>query len=119
PVADILRRPQSWIADPQAARSSRIRLPRDIYLPERRAAAGVELGDRASLDALLDEVRAGIGSSESAAPLIDGIALPGRGRAGFSPIDGQTIGVVREADDAIVSSAMAAAAAGFPAWAAT
>ena len=52
-------------------------------------------------------------------PLIDGIALPGRERLVISPIDGQTIGVVREADDAIVISAMAAAAAGFPAWAAT
>ena len=50
---EILRRPQSWIAGPQAARNSKIPLPRDIYLPERRGAAGVEFGDRASLDALL------------------------------------------------------------------
>ena len=64
-------------------------------------------------------MRAGVRASDSAAPLIDGIALPGRERAVISPIDGQTIGVVREADDAIVISAMAAAAAGFPAWAAT
>ena len=119
PIAEILRRPQSWIAGPQAARNSKIPLPRDIYLPERRGAAGVEFGDRASLDALLDEVRAGVGASDSAAPLIDGIALPGRERPVISPIDGQTIGTVREADDAIVISAMAAAAAGFPAWAAT
>src|SRR5271169_3580154 len=119
PIAEILRRPQSWIAGPQAARNSRIPLPRDIYLPERRGAAGVEFGDRASLEALLDEVRAGTCSSDSAAPLIDGIALPGRERPVISPIDGKTIGAVREADDAIVISAMAAAAAGFPAWAAT
>jgi RHH-type proline utilization regulon transcriptional repressor/proline dehydrogenase/delta 1-pyrroline-5-carboxylate dehydrogenase len=119
PAADILRRPQSWIAGPQAARSSKIPLPRDIYLPERRGAAGVEFGDRASLDALLDEVRAGARSPDIAAPLLDGIALPGRERPVFSPIDGQIIGVVREADDAIVNAAMAAAAAGFPAWAAT
>src|SRR5580698_1403915 len=119
PIAEILRRPQSWIAGPQAARNSKIPLPRDIYLPERRGAAGVEFGDRESLDALLDEVRAGVRPSDSAAPLIDGIALPGRERAVISPIDGQSIGAVREADDAIVNSAIAAAAAGFPAWAAT
>jgi RHH-type proline utilization regulon transcriptional repressor/proline dehydrogenase/delta 1-pyrroline-5-carboxylate dehydrogenase len=118
PIAEILRRPQSWIVGPQAARNSKIPLPRDIYLPERRGAAGIEFGDRASLDALLDEVRASVGSSSSAAPLIDGIALPGRERPVISPIDGQTVGTVREADDAIVISAMAAAAAGFPAWAA-
>jgi RHH-type proline utilization regulon transcriptional repressor/proline dehydrogenase/delta 1-pyrroline-5-carboxylate dehydrogenase len=119
PIAEILRRPQSWIAGPQAARNSKIPLPRDIYLPERRGAAGIEFGDRTSLDALLDEVGAGMNSSNSAAPLIDGIALPGRERPVISPIDGRTIGTVREADDAIVISAMAAAAAGFPAWAAT
>jgi RHH-type proline utilization regulon transcriptional repressor/proline dehydrogenase/delta 1-pyrroline-5-carboxylate dehydrogenase len=119
PIAEILRRPQSWIAGPQAARSSKIPLPRDIYLPERRGAAGIEFGDRTSLDALLDEARASIGASHSAAPLIDGIALPGRERPVISPIDGRTIGTVGEADDAIVISAMAAAAAGFPAWAAT
>jgi RHH-type proline utilization regulon transcriptional repressor/proline dehydrogenase/delta 1-pyrroline-5-carboxylate dehydrogenase len=119
PVADILRRPQSFIAGPQPARNGKIPLPRDIYLPERRVAAGVEFGDRAGLDALLDEVRAGVHASDIAAPLIDGIALPGRERPLISPIDGQTIGLVREADDAIVISAVAAAAAGFPAWAAT
>jgi RHH-type proline utilization regulon transcriptional repressor/proline dehydrogenase/delta 1-pyrroline-5-carboxylate dehydrogenase len=119
PIAEILRRPQSWIVGPQAARNSKIPLPRDIYLPERRGAAGIEFGDRTSLDALLDEVRAGVNSSNSAAPLIDGIALPGRERPVISPIDGQTVGTVREADDAIVISAMAAAAAGFRAWAAT
>jgi RHH-type transcriptional regulator, proline utilization regulon repressor / proline dehydrogenase / delta 1-pyrroline-5-carboxylate dehydrogenase len=119
PIAEILRRPQSWIAGPQAARNGKISLPRDIYLPERRGAAGIEFGDHASLEALLDEVRAGVRPSNSAAPLIDGIALPGRERPVISPIDGQTIGAVREADDAIVTSAMAAASAGFPAWAAT
>jgi RHH-type proline utilization regulon transcriptional repressor/proline dehydrogenase/delta 1-pyrroline-5-carboxylate dehydrogenase len=119
PIADILRRPQSFIAGPQAARNSKIPLPQDIYLPERHGAAGVEFGDRASLDALRDEVRAGVHSSDIAAPLVGGIALPGREHPVISPIDGKAIGTVREADDAIVTSAMAAAAAGFPAWAAT
>ena len=40
PIAEILRRPQSWIAGPQAARNSKIPLPRDIYLPERRGCGG-------------------------------------------------------------------------------
>jgi RHH-type proline utilization regulon transcriptional repressor/proline dehydrogenase/delta 1-pyrroline-5-carboxylate dehydrogenase len=119
PIAEILRRPQSLIAGAQAARSSKIPLPRDIYLPQRRAAAGIEFGDRASLAALLGEVRAATPESTIAAPLVDGIALPGIERPVTSPIDGRPIGAVREGDDAIVSAAMAAAAAGFPAWAAT
>src|SRR5208282_3996985 len=55
PVEDILRRPQHWIADPDRARNPKIPLPRDIFRPERRAAAGVEFGEAASLDRLVDE----------------------------------------------------------------
>jgi RHH-type proline utilization regulon transcriptional repressor/proline dehydrogenase/delta 1-pyrroline-5-carboxylate dehydrogenase len=119
PIADILRRPQSFIVRPQAARSSKIPLPRDIYQPERRGAAGVEFGDRAALHALLDEVRAGARESSVAAPLIDGVELPGVEREVRSPIDGYTIGIVREADAAIATAAMADAQAGFPAWSST
>ncbi|MEA2906217.1 MAG: RHH-type transcriptional regulator, proline utilization regulon repressor / proline dehydrogenase [Alphaproteobacteria bacterium] len=74
PVASILRRPQSWIGDPQHARHPKIPLPRDLYAPERRNSAGVEFGDRASLEALLREVRA---ADQSSAPLPpgDGAAL--------------------------------------------
>src|SRR5262249_35436336 len=39
-VEQILRRPQSWIADPAAARNRKIPAPRDLFAPERRAAAG-------------------------------------------------------------------------------
>jgi RHH-type proline utilization regulon transcriptional repressor/proline dehydrogenase/delta 1-pyrroline-5-carboxylate dehydrogenase len=119
PIADILRRPGSSIGDAQQARNSRIPLPRDIYLPDRGGAVGVEFGARSPLDGLLDDVRAYTQTSNIAAPLVDGIALPGIERVVTSPIDGRAIGTVREADAAIVSAAMAAAAAGFPAWAAT
>jgi RHH-type proline utilization regulon transcriptional repressor/proline dehydrogenase/delta 1-pyrroline-5-carboxylate dehydrogenase len=119
PIADILRRPGSLIGGAQQARNCKIPLPRDIYQPERRGAPGVEFGERASLDALCGEVRAGANASNIAAPLIDGIALPGIERVVTSPIDGSPVGRVREADAAIASAAMAAAAVGFPAWAAT
>jgi len=53
------------------------------------------------------------------APSVDGIALQGAKRSVVSPIDGQAIGRVIEGDEAIVMAAMAAAEAGFPAWAVT
>ena len=56
PIDDVLRRPQSWIADPRAARHPHIPLPRDLFAPERRNSAGVEFGDRDALDALLAEI---------------------------------------------------------------
>jgi RHH-type proline utilization regulon transcriptional repressor/proline dehydrogenase/delta 1-pyrroline-5-carboxylate dehydrogenase len=117
PVADILRRPQSWIGAPAQARNRKIPLPRDIYQPERRAAGGIEFGDRASLDALLGEIRKAATASAEAAPLVNGVALPGIERHLHSPIDGSAIGLVREADDAIARAAIAAASDGFAAWA--
>ncbi len=119
PIGEILRRPQSWIGAPAQARNRKIPLPRDIFQPERRAAAaGIDFGDRASLDGLLGEIRDGAGMRAEAAPLVNGVMLPGIARQVQSPIDGSTIGVVREADAAIADAAMAAAADGFPSWSA-
>jgi RHH-type transcriptional regulator, proline utilization regulon repressor / proline dehydrogenase / delta 1-pyrroline-5-carboxylate dehydrogenase len=118
PIEDVLLRPQSVIASPDQARNKKIPLPRDLYRPERQNSAGVEFGDRTSLEALLAEARDGVRVAQ-AGPLVDGIALFGIERAVTSPIDGRAIGTVREADEAILSAAMAAADAGFAAWAAT
>jgi RHH-type proline utilization regulon transcriptional repressor/proline dehydrogenase/delta 1-pyrroline-5-carboxylate dehydrogenase len=117
PIEDILRRPQSVIASPREARNKKIPLPRDLYRPERQNSLGIEFGERASFDALRAAIRAGTRAAE-AAPLVDGITLVGIERAVTSPIDGRAIGKVREADEATVHAAMAAAEAGFPAWAA-
>jgi RHH-type proline utilization regulon transcriptional repressor/proline dehydrogenase/delta 1-pyrroline-5-carboxylate dehydrogenase len=119
PVEAILRRPQSWIGDPRHARNAKIPLPRDLYMPERRNSMGVEFGDRESFAALLADVRAAMPIMAEAAPLVDGIALSGPERNVASPIDGSTVGVVREGDEAIVLAAMAAAESGCRAWAAT
>jgi RHH-type proline utilization regulon transcriptional repressor/proline dehydrogenase/delta 1-pyrroline-5-carboxylate dehydrogenase len=118
PVAEILRRPQSFIATVGEARNRKIALPQDIFLPERRAAAGVEFGDRAALAALLREVSAAGGATMQAAPLINGGALPGVERQLRSPIDGSVTGSVREGDATIADAAMAAASAGFADWSA-
>jgi RHH-type proline utilization regulon transcriptional repressor/proline dehydrogenase/delta 1-pyrroline-5-carboxylate dehydrogenase len=117
-VADILRRPQSWIGDAAQARNRKIPLPQDIFQPERRATAGIEFGDRASLDTLLGEIREAATANAQATPLVNGVALPGIERHLHSPIDGGVIGLVREADDAIARAAIAAASDGFAAWAA-
>ena len=116
PIADVLERPQAFIGDPAQARHPKIPLPRDIYGAARPNSAGVELGDRASLDALTAEVRAAAPVNPQAAPLLDGVARAGARRAVISPIDGAPVGVVSEGDEALVTAAMAAAAAGFPAW---
>ncbi len=115
PIAHILKRSQAWIGDPAHARHSHIPLPRDLFAPERRNSAGVEFGDSAAFVALQDEIAAAP-SSWQAAPLIDGVAVNGRARDVISPIDGHIIGTVQEGDEAIVSSAFAAAKAGVASW---
>ncbi len=119
PIEQILRRPQSRIAGPRDARNPHIPLPLDLYAPERRNSAGVEFGERVSLDALVDEALAGAAGPVTAAPLIDGVARAGIERPVLSPIDGRPVGSVREAEVTTAAAAMAAAAAGFSAWAAT
>ena len=119
PIAEILRRPQGWIGTPKEARNRKIPLPRDLYQPERSGAAGIEFGERASLDALVREVRDGTTARSKAAPLVDGVALSGIERVVYSPIDNSPVGTVREADAALVRAGVAAAAAGFAAWSAT
>src|SRR6516164_8118879 len=115
-VEEILRRPQHWIGAPAQARNRKIPLPRNIFQPQRRAAAGIDFGDRASLDALIGEIRSAAAMRAEAAPLVNGVTLPGIARHVRSPIDGGTIGDVREADAAIGDAAIAAAADGFPSW---
>jgi RHH-type transcriptional regulator, proline utilization regulon repressor / proline dehydrogenase / delta 1-pyrroline-5-carboxylate dehydrogenase len=118
PIEAILRRPQSWIGAPAQASNRKIPRPREIFQPERRAAAGLDFGDRASLDALLREIGDAAIARAEAAPLINGGRLPGIVRQLQSPIDGAAIGLVEEAGAAIADAAMAAAANGFASWAA-
>src|SRR5215813_10655980 len=117
PIASILERPQERIGDARHAGNPKIPLPRDLYGPQRRNSSGVEFGDRAALNALLAEIRAGELSAE-ASPLIDGTRRPGSERRVLSPIDAKAIGRVGEGNDAVASAAMAAAQAGFAPWAA-
>ncbi len=117
PVGTLLERPQSRIGDSRDARNPGIRLPRDLYAPVRRNSAGVELGDPASLAALLADIRASE-MPAAANAIVNGDPRAGSERPVRSPIDGRPIGSVREGDDAVAAAAMAAAHAGFAAWAA-
>jgi RHH-type proline utilization regulon transcriptional repressor/proline dehydrogenase/delta 1-pyrroline-5-carboxylate dehydrogenase len=118
PVAAILKRPQSRIESPARARNAHIPLPRDLFAPERKNSMGVEFGDGAALDAMLDEIRVPTGAIV-ASPLIAGQVIKGRGRNVLSPIDGNVVGTLQEGDERTVEAAMAAADAGFSAWSAT
>ena len=115
PVSNLLVRPQAIIGAPGAARHPKLPLPDALY-PDRKNSRGVELGDRASREALLAELRAAALHGLRATPLVDGKPAAGAERAVTSPIDGAQIGRVVEASPVTVEAAMAAARAGFRAW---
>jgi RHH-type transcriptional regulator, proline utilization regulon repressor / proline dehydrogenase / delta 1-pyrroline-5-carboxylate dehydrogenase len=83
PIAQVLKPPQQWIAGADAARNPNIPLPRDIYLPERTNSAGVEFGDRASLENLFDEIRR-TPSVTGRLPDLDPAAAMTAAQAGFA-----------------------------------
>ncbi len=119
PIEAILKRPQAWVGDAAHARNAHIPLPRDLYRPARLNSSGVEFGDRVALQSLMAEVKRGRPDKALAAPLLDGVPLRGASRPVISPVDGEIVGNVIEGDEAIAVAAMAAAEAGFAAWAVT
>ncbi len=56
PIAALLARPHRTIGPATNARHPKIPLPRDLYAPRRRNSRGVEFGERAALEALLQEI---------------------------------------------------------------
>jgi RHH-type proline utilization regulon transcriptional repressor/proline dehydrogenase/delta 1-pyrroline-5-carboxylate dehydrogenase len=120
PVSDLLVRPAARIGTPDKAANRHIPMPAHLYGPSRLNSAGVEFGHRDTLARFNAEVitaaKAGFADGAS---LIDGRKLAGAKRPVISPIDGRTIAHVTEAGPADAAAAMAAAAAGFRAWAAT
>ena len=101
PVSEILRRPQAWIKDASHARHPRIPLPRDLYAPSRKNSAGVEFGDRASLEALLAGVRNAAplrqANGDSVADALNG-AEAGFGAWNETPADERAAALERTAD---------------------
>jgi RHH-type proline utilization regulon transcriptional repressor/proline dehydrogenase/delta 1-pyrroline-5-carboxylate dehydrogenase len=115
PIATILERPERRIEGASHARNPHIRLPRDLYAPERRNSSGVEFGDRASLTTLVTEISRAQSAVE-AVPLLNGSARTGVARPVLSPIDRSVAGRVIEATQVVASEAMELARAGFRAW---
>ncbi len=119
PVAALLERPAAKLAGGDRARHPAIPLPPDLYRPQRVNSRGIEFGDRDAVEDLRAAIAAAPDPAEPAAPLIDGVAGAGTARSVLNPADGAPVGEVLEAGPALAATAVAAAAAGFPAWAAT
>jgi RHH-type proline utilization regulon transcriptional repressor/proline dehydrogenase/delta 1-pyrroline-5-carboxylate dehydrogenase len=119
PVKTLLRRPADIIGPPGNARHPNIRIPRDLYQPQRQNSVGIEFGERAALNELLAAIAAEM-TPVAAAPLINGRTMAGTARPLAGPIDQTTsLGSVVDATPEQASEAVAAARAGFASWSRT
>jgi RHH-type proline utilization regulon transcriptional repressor/proline dehydrogenase/delta 1-pyrroline-5-carboxylate dehydrogenase len=118
-VERLLRRPSEIVMRADMARNRHIPRPRDLFAPGRRNSRGVDFGHARSLRDLLAEIAVASGPPATAAPLVDGLPLPGTEQAVVSPIDGSIAGHVVQAAPDFVDRTMAAARTGFRAWSMT
>jgi len=118
PLEAIVADPADMVRAAEPKAHPRIVLPRDIFVPDRTNAHGLDLSDEGVLDRLsADMAKAGCGAWQ-AAPVIAGKPRDGRARAVLDPADGKRqVGSVIEATAAQVDKALDAAAAAATAWA--
>ncbi len=117
PIADIIADPVIEVRALKEAPHPRIPLPSDIF-PGRRNSKGYALWDDGTRERLLNGMAKALSAKIEATAIVDGRARgQGPQHQIASPHDRrETIGMVREADEAAVAKAMASAASAQPAW---
>ncbi len=109
PVAEVLR------AGPGP--HPRIRPPRELFAPERPNSAGINLADGREQKKLAAACHETLARPLAAAPIVGGRERDGNRRVAVSPSDlDRVIGEVAECDAALVTEAIALAAAAQPGW---
>ncbi|MGH6860475.1 MAG: bifunctional proline dehydrogenase/L-glutamate gamma-semialdehyde dehydrogenase PutA, partial [Phyllobacterium sp.] len=114
PIADLLVRPAEKLNDGKGYRHPNIPLPLKLY-GKRANSAGIELGDRKDLAALLAGI-AGAAKAVAAVPLIGAAKPAGTVQDVVSPVDGSVIGTVTFATAEEAARAVDGARKGFVSW---
>ena len=117
PIAEIVADPVARARALSAKPHPKIPLPADIYGPERRNAAGLELADPLVLRALRAELEAAAGKPWTAAPIVGGRELDRPPEPVRDPADrSRVVGEAGEAAAEDVDRALRLAAAAAPGW---
>ncbi|NIR29872.1 MAG: bifunctional proline dehydrogenase/L-glutamate gamma-semialdehyde dehydrogenase PutA [Gammaproteobacteria bacterium] len=117
PVEDIVADPLSRVQRLDRIPHPRIPPPRDIYLPERLNARGVDLTDPAQLVPLARAMQGAAQQEWRAAPIVDGANRDGSGRSVVDPFDNRReVGRVQEATRADIEDALTRASGAAPGW---
>ena len=117
PVEQIIANPVHETEVLQQKRHPRIPLPRNVYMPQRLNAYGINLSDPEPLQALDQGLEQALLKSWIAAPMVGGEMLEGEHRTVTSPADRHhTIGEVQLADAQAVEQALSLAHAHAEDW---
>ena len=117
PIADIVKDPIIESAALESAMHPKIPLPANLFGVGRRNSSGVDFGDPAAVQQLLDQIGAFAAKSWTAAPIVSGGQMPGATTEVRSPTDRRVVvGISSDATPAHINAAFAQAAAAQPAW---
>jgi RHH-type proline utilization regulon transcriptional repressor/proline dehydrogenase/delta 1-pyrroline-5-carboxylate dehydrogenase len=118
PISAIVGDPVEMVAKLEPKPHPRIPLPLDLYRPDRRNAAGIDLNDLPSLQALNKAMDAAAAGAHDAGPIIGGAAGgSGPRRHVTDPSDRRrVVGAVQEASKADVDAALTAATRAAADW---
>jgi RHH-type proline utilization regulon transcriptional repressor/proline dehydrogenase/delta 1-pyrroline-5-carboxylate dehydrogenase len=120
PIEEVIADPVARLEGLRAKPHPRIPLPADLFQPQRRNSAGIDLDNPLELEALRAGLERAWAGSWQAAPMVAGRAPAGQGRPVRNPANHRhEVGTVFEADAADLEAALAAADAAFAGWAAT
>ena len=117
PVSEVIADPvhTARVLDPVA--NPRIPLPADLYAPERRNSAGLDLNDALVLEPFAKSLAKASRQEFSARPIVGGSEVDGNAKPVVSPADhGDVVGSVVDADEAAIDRALAAASAAQFKW---
>ena len=117
PIDEIIADPIARLARLAVKPHPRIPLPRDLYAPERKNAAGLDLNDPAVLMTLREGLSAALRRPWRAAPIIAGTEQTGAAEAVFDPSDRRRrVGEVVVAGLADLDRALERAVRSAPLW---
>jgi RHH-type proline utilization regulon transcriptional repressor/proline dehydrogenase/delta 1-pyrroline-5-carboxylate dehydrogenase len=117
PVSEVVADPvqTARVLDPVA--NPRIPLPADLYMPERRNSAGLDLNDPLVLELFAESLAEAARQEVSARPIVGGSEVDGNAKPVISPADhGDVVGRAVDADEATIERALADASAAQFKW---
>ena len=117
PVAEVIADPVASARKLEVIPNPRIPLPADLYAPERRNSAGLDLNDPLVVEPLANALEAAAREPFAARPIVGGKEISGGEKPVTNPAQrDEVVGHVSDADEQAIERALGLAAAAQPEW---